>query len=101
MFATNAEVDVYHAVMARQLASKFGIQFDRMKLVKVELPAVTVAEQGKVGLYFFSIELILWNNSALINLQSLSSTSYADPGLKMREHLCFCYCGGADSSLIF
>jgi hypothetical protein len=37
------------------------------------------------------IALNLWNNSALTNLRRLlhaEFTSYADPGLKMREHLC-------------
>jgi hypothetical protein len=27
------------------------------------------------------------------------STSYADPGLKMQEHLCFCYCNFFYSTL--
>jgi hypothetical protein len=43
----------------------------------------------------FLIALILWNNSALTISKVLctrNSTSYADPGLKIREHLRFCFC---------
>jgi hypothetical protein len=58
---------------------------------------VRAQRQKKIGAkaiseVFFSIAFILWNNPGLTNLRRLSHavfTSYADPGLKMREHICF------------
>jgi hypothetical protein len=35
---------------------------------------------------------ILWNNESVLQVTMRDSTSYADPGLKMQEHLCFCNC---------